>query len=71
LRLRLRMSSYCGLFPRLGHGDGPVLHDLNAITIRFIRGLFIGVFLIELESISPEGVHFDFTACRKISTVDH
>ena len=66
----MSLGSHSRLFARLGHGDSPVLHDLDAVRISVIFGLLVGILLIELESIGLEWVHFDFTGSH-VSTIDH
>lgn len=70
LRLRMSLSSHHGLFARLGHRDGPVLHDLDTPTVRVINGLLVGIFLVEFESIGLEWIHLEFTARRKVPAVN-
>jgi hypothetical protein len=73
LRLRMGLGSHLslsGLFARLGHGDGPVLHDLDAVRIGVILGLLVGILVVELEAVCLEGIQFDFVSSH-VTTVYH
>jgi hypothetical protein len=70
LRLRMSLSSHCGLFADLGHGDGTVLHDLDAERVRVMDWFVVGIFLVEFEPVCLEGIQLDSTARREVAPID-